>query len=71
MLDHSVSTLDEVSVHRVGNKNNDEELLISKHRLDISDKSVEELLQKFFLNQFKSEEYFNFTFSNDDFNMNP
>ncbi len=71
MLDHSVSTLDEVSVHRVGNKNNDEELIISKHRLDISDKSVEELLQKFFLNQFKSEEYFNFTFSDGDHNMNP
>lgn len=71
MLDYSVSTLDEVSVHRVGNKNNEEELLISKHRLDISDRTVEELLQKYFLQSFKADEYFNFTFSDGDHNMNP
>lgn len=71
MIDYSVSTLDEVSAHRVGNKNNGEDLLISKTRLDISDKAIEELLHKYFLNQFKSEEYYNFTFTNGDFNMNP
>lgn len=71
MIDYSFSTLDEVSAHKVGNKNNGEDLLISKHRLDISDASIEEQLQKYFLNQFKSEEYFNFTFSNEDFKMNP
>lgn len=71
MIDYSNSTLDEVSAHKVGNKNNGEDLIISKHRLDISDKSVETLLHKYFLNQFKSEEYFNFTFSNEDFTMNP
>lgn len=71
MIDYSVSTLDEVSAHRVGNKNNGEDLLVSRSRLDISDKLVEELLHKYFLNQFKSEEYFNFTFTNDDHTMNP
>lgn len=71
MIDYSVCTLDEVSVHRVGNRQNEEELLISKHRLDLNDKTVEEMLKKYFLAKMRSDEFYHFTFSNEDFKMNP
>jgi hypothetical protein len=71
MLDHSISTLDIVSVHHVGNKNNDEPLIVSKFPLDFGKDDIEKLLQNFFLNQFKSEEYHHFGFSNGDFTLNP
>lgn len=71
MIDYSSSTLDLVSIHHVGNKNNDEQLFASSSTFDLSNKEVESMLQHFFLNQFKSEEYYNFSFSNGDHYMNP
>lgn len=71
MIDHSYCSIDLVSLHHVGNKNNEEPLIISKHGLDLSDRNVEELLRQYFLNPFKSEEYHRFTFSNGDHTLNP
>jgi hypothetical protein len=71
MIDSSNSTLEKVSVHRVGNKNNGEDILVSKKTLDISDPVMRDLLQKFFLSNFKSSEFYNFTFTNADHTLNP
>ena len=71
MIDASNSTLDKVSVHRVGNKNNGEDMFASKGPLNISDPVMRELLQKFFLSGFKTSEFYNFTFTNSDFTLNP
>jgi hypothetical protein len=71
MIDYSNSTLDKVSVHQVGNKNNGEDIIISKQPLDTSDPIIKELLQKFFLAPFKTAEFYNFTFTNQDHTMNP
>lgn len=71
MIDYSEVTIGNVSIHHVGNKNNNEELLLSKAALQISDSKLQALLVKFFLPPFSSNEYFSFSFSNDDFNLNP
>jgi hypothetical protein len=71
MLDYTNSNIEKVSVHSVGNKTNDEELHLSKSLLDISDLKVRELLFKFFLTQFSNLEFHSFTFTNEDFTLNP
>lgn len=71
MLDHSKCNLEKVSVHYVGNKNNEDELRLSKTLLDTDDTKVRELLTKFFLSPFSIPEFYSFTFSNQDFTMNP
>ncbi|HXD94177.1 MAG TPA: nucleoid-associated protein [Bacteroidia bacterium] len=71
MLDHSKCNLEKVSVHYVGNKNNEDEIRLSKTLLDTSDIKVRELLTKFFLSPFSAPEFHSFTFSNQDFTMNP
>lgn len=71
MLDYKNCNIDRVAAHQVGNKNNDEDLVLSKSLLDISDSKLRELLMKFFLPHFSSPELYNFTFTNSDFSLNP
>ena len=71
MIDYTNTDIEKVSVHTVGNKTNGEELLLSKSLLNISDLKVRELLFKFFLSPFTSPEFYSFTFSNEDFTLNP
>lgn len=71
MIDYTNTQIEKVSVHTVGNKTNGEELLLSKSLLDISDLKVRELLFKFFLTPFANPEFYTFTFSNEDFTLNP
>ncbi|XQP83894.1 MAG: nucleoid-associated protein [Candidatus Pollutiaquabacter aromativorans] len=71
MIDYTNTDIEKVSVHTVGNKTNGEELLLSKSLLDTSDLRVKELLFKYFLNPFEDPEYYSFSFTNDDFTLNP
>ncbi len=71
MIGYINCNIETVSVHKVGNKTNDEELNISKAPLDISDIKIRELLIRYFLKPFPEPEFYNFTFSNGDFNLNP
>jgi hypothetical protein len=71
MIEYSNSVIEKVSVHNVGNKNNGEDLVLSNSLLDISDAKVKELLSRFFLSPFNGPEYYSFTSSNNDFNLNP
>ncbi len=71
MLDFSLVTLAEVSVHQIGNKTNGESLILSKEKIDDKDEKLEELLLQYFLKPFGQPEYFHLTFSNDDHEMNP
>ncbi len=61
MIDNTKSTIDKVSVHYVGNKTN-------KKKTDEADR---ELLIKYFLSPFSDPEFHSFTFSNEDFTLNP
>lgn len=71
MFDHSSSVISKLSVHYIGNKTNGEDLISSKHALELDDVRLKELLMKFFLQPFSNPEFFNFTFSNKDFRLNP
>ncbi|HMG69268.1 MAG TPA: nucleoid-associated protein [Chitinophagaceae bacterium] len=71
MLDYTNCNIDRVAAHQVGNKNNDEELVLSKSLLDISDSRLRELLMRFFLSHFSFPELYSFTFTNGDFSLNP
>jgi hypothetical protein len=71
MIEYTNTIIGKVAVHNIGNKTNGEELHLSKTLLDISDVKVTELLSKFFLAPFSDSEYHSFTFSNDDFTLNP
>lgn len=71
MIDYSNTAIEKVCVHQVGNKTNEEELHLSKTLLNISDINVRQLLSRFFLTPFSNPEFYNFTFSNDDFTLNP
>lgn len=71
MIDYTNTNTEKVSVHTVGNKTNGEELHLSKSLLDTSDLRVRELLFKFFLTPFENPEFYSFTFTNEDFTLNP
>ena len=71
MIDYTNCKIEQLSVHKVGNKTNDEELCLSKTILDISDSKLRDLLIRYFLQSFTNMEFYNFTFSNDDFKLNP
>ena len=71
MIENTNSNIDRVSVHSVGNKTNGGELRLSKFLLDTSDVAVRELLSRFFLSPFSDPEFHSFTFTNEDFTLNP
>ncbi len=71
MLDYSHTSIQKISVHKVGNKTNGELLRLSKSLLDASDDKLHSLLKKFFLHSFTTPEFYNFTFTNEDFELNP
>lgn len=71
MIDYINSNIEKVSAHYVGNKTKGEELLLSKDSIDISDLRFRELLMKFFLSPFPEPEFFSFTFTEENFSLNP
>ncbi|HNQ69055.1 MAG TPA: nucleoid-associated protein [Bacteroidales bacterium] len=71
MIDYTNTNIEYVSVHTVGNKTNSEELYLSKSLLDTSELKVRELLFKFFLKPFENPVFYSFSFTNDDFTLNP
>lgn len=71
MIDYTTGHIEKLSVHHVGNRNNGEELNLSALPVDISDDTLKDLLMKFFLHPFSAPEFYNFSFSNGDFNLNP
>lgn len=64
MLVSSEIVLEDIILHKVGNKSRDEDIRFSKSPLKL-DGFVKELLLKYFLSPFKSEEYFNLTHESD------
>ena len=71
MLNFSNTNISRLSVHHVGNKTNGELLGISKTELQLSDAKLQDLLFRFFLTPFSGQDFYNFTFSNQDFKLNP
>jgi hypothetical protein len=71
MLDFTNCNINTVIAHQVGNKTNDEDLIISENELDISEYFLKELLVKYFLYSFSIDEFYSFTFSNNNLELNP
>lgn len=71
MIETSQSSIETASVHVVGNSNRQEELKLSEEPLNIDDDLLKKLLLTYFLSNFSVPEYYNFTFSNEDFTLNP
>ncbi len=71
ILSETTETINQLSAHQVGNKNNGEDIFASRAPIDMSDVRLQELLLKYFLSPFTSQEYYNFTFTNLDFKLNP
>jgi len=71
MIDYTESVLSKVSVHQVGNKTREENFFLSKSELEITDETLRALVTKFFLSSFTRPEFYNFTFTNNDFSLNP
>lgn len=71
MFDYSESSIIRISAHLIGNKAEDELLHLSEKPLDIEASALKPLLMQYFLSHFKLPEFYNFTFSDSDVNMNP
>lgn len=71
MIDSALSNIQLVSVHHVGNASNQEDLRISEAPLDHLDDKLHPLLRTYFLSNFTTPEFYSFTFSNEDFTLNP
>lgn len=71
MIDYSNTIIQFLAVHEVGNQTNEEELRLSKDIIETRDEKMTDLLHKYFLTSFVSHELYKFTFSNDDFTLNP
>lgn len=68
MLIFSETIIDQIVVHKVGSKYNEENIRFSKSSLNLDD-DIKDLLSKYFLSSFKSNEYFNF-YHESDLNLN-
>lgn len=71
MISFFEASLDLLSVHRVGNKVQDEFYVLSEQPLNITDEVLKNLLIKYFLSPFeKANEAYRFTHSSGDLNLN-
>lgn len=65
------ASLAELSIHRIGNKAQDEFYVLSEASLQFQDETLKNLLMQYFLGPFeKVNEIFRFTHPNDDLNLN-
>lgn len=64
MLIFSETIIDQIAVHKVGSKYNEDKIRFSKSILNLDD-DIKDLLSKYFLSPFKSNEYFNFYHESD------
>ncbi len=71
MIDFKNTKLEALCVHQVGNKTNGEELILSQSSASVNNPRLISDLHKYFLSSFNTIESFSFTFSNEDFTLNP
>src|ERR1700712_2916948 len=71
MISFYEATLAELSIHRIGNKAQDEFYVLSEQSLQIQDQLLKNLLLQYFLTPYaKVNEIYRFTHPNDDLNLN-
>ncbi len=71
MISFFEASLAELSIHRIGNKAQDEHYILSEQSIVINDNMLSNLLQQYFLKQFeKTNEIYRFFHPNNDLNLN-
>jgi hypothetical protein len=71
MLRTSLTNIQTVSAHFVGNALNGEPLKLSEAPLALGDEQIHEMLCTYFLSNFTMPEFYSFTADEDDFSKNP
>jgi hypothetical protein len=71
MINASNANINQVSAHFIGNSVDGGSLKLSDGPLELKDENLHGLLRTYFLSNFSVPEYYSFTFSNEDFNLNP
>lgn len=69
MLKLNDVTLERLVIHQIGNKIQEQDLVVSKHEISLHDQDMEELLMQYFLTPFKSDALYNF-FHEEDLELN-
>lgn len=64
MLDFSEAELSKLSIHQIGNKLNEEGIIVSQEEVTIND-NISSLLTTYFTKPFKNQEFYNFTHESD------
>jgi hypothetical protein len=71
MISFYEAALAELSIHRIGNKAQDEFYVLSEQSMQITDQTLQNLLLQYFLSPYaKVNEIYRFTHPNDDLNLN-
>jgi hypothetical protein len=65
MLNFTDVSLNQIVVHSIGNRTEEQGVKLSKSEMQINDYTVETILKQYFLNQFKGEYYFSFSHESD------
>lgn len=71
MIDFTNSGIEQVSVHYVGNKTNGETLVLSENAVPFTGSGLRDLVLRYTVNAFTSEELFAFSFSTGEIALNP
>ena len=71
MINRIEANLHSICIHQVGNASEDEGIKLSNTILSIDDENLDELLLRYFIDSFKEPEFFHFTFTSDEVELNP
>ncbi len=71
MINSFEAKIQALSIHQVGNKNEEEGVQQSEESITIQDETLHELLLHYFFSHFEQPEFYAFTFSDDDILLNP
>lgn len=71
MINRIEANLHSICIHQVGNAAEDEGVKLSNTILAPSEDKLNELLLRYFIDSFKDPEYFHFTFSSNEIELNP
>ena len=70
MLDYSEVTLEQIVVHNIGSRPEEQSVRLSKTATPITDETAEDILKTYFLSHFKTEYFYGFVDPTDLMNNN-
>lgn len=71
MINRLEANLHSICIHQVGNASEEEGIKLSNAILSPNDEKLDDLLLRYFIDSFKEPEFFNFTFTSDEIELNP